>query len=110
DSVLGVELIQQRFCLQPTWDYTFDVVNQRMDSTPKQAVILTYLPSTAPDCLAQAGGTLTLYPEFYHHKFDSATGEILSSVLDTVYADTLITYAPVIYRAYMDSSDKWINN
>lgn len=110
DSVLGVELIQQRFCLQPTWDYTFDVVSQRMDSTPKQAVILTYLPSTAPDCLEQAGGTLTLYPEFYHHKFDSATGEILTSVLDTVYADTLITYAPVIYRAYMDSSDKWINN
>lgn len=110
DSVLGVKRIQQRFILQQTWEYSFDVINQRVDSTPRAAITLTFLPSTAQNCLELPSGTITVYPEFYHHKFDSVTGEILSSVLDTVYPDTLITYAPIIYIAEIDSDALWMNN
>lgn len=110
DSVLGVEQIQGRFILQQTWDYTFNVTTQQVDSTPTSPITFIHLPNTGSECLTQPGGTLVLYPEFYHYTFDSATGEILSEILDTIYPDTILTYVPVIYRATMDNDAKWMNN
>ncbi|HEY0262021.1 MAG TPA: hypothetical protein VGB95_03285 [Chitinophagales bacterium] len=110
DSALGISTIQQRFNLVQTYTYFFDTINRVMDSTANLATTLSFVPNTNSNCLYAPSGTLTVYPEFYHYTFDSANGNILSSVLDTIFPDTIITYAPVIYYAQMDADAKWMNN
>ncbi len=110
DSFLGISLIQGRFHLQQTWDFTFNVTLQQLDSTPKTSITLTRLPATTPNCLDLPSGGLTLWPEFYRYTFDSLTGNVLTQQLDTLYPDTLLLYAPVIYKAQLSANTKWIDN
>jgi hypothetical protein len=110
DSVLGVFTTQGRFHFQQTWEFTFNVALQQIDSTPKQPIVFTRLPATTVNCVDLPSGSMTLWPEFYRYTFDSLTGDILSQKLDTMYPDTLLTYAPVIYKASLSASTKWVDN
>lgn len=110
DSFLGVFITQGRFHLEQTWDFSFNVALQQIDSSPKAPIVFTRLPSTTNNCLDLPSGSLTLWPEFYRYTFDSTSGDILSQTLDISYPDTLLTYAPVVFKARLSANTKWMDN
>jgi hypothetical protein len=108
-----ITLIQGRFHKQQSWSYTFDVANVKVDSTPKAPIAFNSFATTAPACMSAAPIPFQLYPEYYHYTFDSATGFPRDSVLvsnDTINADTIIKYAPIVYYARLDDNWLWYDN
>ena len=59
------KVVSQRFMINPSWDYTFNVALQRVDSTPKSPNVIKNFTSSAGDCFSQAPVLWTLYPEYY---------------------------------------------
>lgn len=110
DSFLNITTTQGRYHLVQTWDYSFDVLNQEVDSTPKSPIIFNFFPNTNSNCFDQLQGTLTVWPEFYHYRFDSSNGNIVGQTLDTTYADTILTYAAEVIKARLDSNTNWVDN
>lgn len=111
DSVLGVFETQGRFHTVQNYTYSWNIATQSIDSTPSAPIVFTRFPNTTDcNCIDQPAGTWTLYPESYRAVYDSATGAIRSQYLDTLYADTIITFAPVIYRAALSLGTNWTDN
>lgn len=105
--------ITGRFHLLPSWDYSYDIVGQKIDSTKKNAVVFKYFSSTGTKCLDVVSATYQFYPEYYTYTFNTATGEKIDSQLvvdDVLNPDTLIEYAPILYRAKMDTDWLWMDN
>jgi hypothetical protein len=109
----GINYIQARFMVSPSWQYFFDVAGQKTDSTPKPGIVFNYLDAGINDCInASPSAQFTLYPEYYSYRFDSATGQPIDSVLmtdDAVNQDTLLEYAPVIYYANLRPDWLWMD-
>ncbi len=106
-------LITGRFHKQQSYQYTFNVGTQTIDSTAKAAITFNNFATTVPTCMSAPPAPFVLYPEYYTYKFDSTTGFPKDSVLvsnDTLNADTIIEYAPIVYYAKLDDSWLWYDN
>ena len=108
-----VTTIQGRFHIQQSWDYTYNVALQRVDSTSKAPVVFNYFSSTGPLCLDAPPSNFQFYPEYYSYTFNTQNGNKIDSQLvvnDTLNRDTLIDYAPKIYKAKLADSWLWMDN
>lgn len=108
-----ISSITARFHLLPSWNYTYNLITQQVDSTPKLPVVFKYFTSTGTKCLDVVSYTYQFYPEYYTYTFNTTTGEKIDSQLvidDAINPDTLIDYAPVLYRAKVDPKWLWMDN
>ncbi len=108
-----VTTIQARFHSQQSWNYTYNTILQRIDSTQKAPVVFNYFSSTGPLCLNAPPNNFQFYPEYYTYTFNTQTGNKIDSQLvvnDTINRDTLIEYAPKIYKAKLADEWLWIDN
>ena len=113
DSFMQVSTITARYMINQSWDYTFDTVLKQLDSTPKAPIVFKYFAGITGDCFYQPNSTLTVYPEYYTYTFDSTTGAIKTQTLVTGSSgnpDTIISYAPILYKSKMPKYVKWIDN
>jgi len=105
--------ITGRFHLQPSWNYSYNINTQQVDSTPKSPLTFNYFSSTGTKCLDVVSYTYQFYPEYYTYTFNTTTGAKIDSVLmvnDSINPDTLFDYAPVLYRALLDTNWLWMDN
>lgn len=105
--------ITGRFHTQPSFDYTYNLSTNQIDSTPKTPILFKYFASTGTKCLDVVTYTYQLFPEYYTYNFNTTTGVKIDSQLvvnDTINPDTLVDYAPVLYRAILDTNWRWMDN
>jgi hypothetical protein len=108
-----IATITGRFHILPSWNYTYNLITQQVDSTPKMPITFRYFTSTGTKCLDVVSYTYQFYPEYYRYTFNTTTGEKIDSQLvtdDAINPDTLIDYAPVLYRSKADPKWLWIDN
>lgn len=108
-----VTTIEGRFHTQQSWNYTYNTTTQQIDSTPKPPVTFRYFSSTGTLCLNAPPTQFQFYPEYYTYKFNTTTGVKIDSQLvvnDTINRDTLIEYAPKIYKAKLADEWLWMDN
>ncbi len=113
DTARRVTVITGRFHLQQSWDYTYDTINKKIDSTPKAPITFKYFAGNDVNCFYAGSVSTMLYPEYYTYVFDTIHGKIISQKLmtnDTINPDTIITYAPLLYKAKLDASTLWVDN
>jgi len=108
-----VTTIQARFHKLQSWDYTYNITLQQIDSTAKAPVVFNYFSSTGPLCLNAPPSNFQFFPEYYTYTFNPQTGAKIDSQLvvnDTLNPDTLIDYAPKIYKAKLADEWLWMDN
>ncbi len=108
-----ITVIEARFHVQQSWNYSYNVNTQQIDSTPKNPIVFKYYASTGTLCLNGGFSTFQFYPEYYTYTFNTSTGAKIDSQLvvnDTINPDTLIEFAPIIYRARLADEWQWTDN
>jgi hypothetical protein len=109
DSVLGIFETEGRFHTVQSYDFFWNTSTKSIDSTPTTPVVFTRFPGLGLDCIELPAGTWNLWPETIRKNFDTL-GNLTRQYLDTFYADTLIKFAPDIFRARLSLGTKWTDN
>ena len=89
------------------WNYAYDTLNDKLDSTPKPQIQFTFFGPSPAGCFAQAPQTINRNPEYYTYLFDPVTGLKLDSV--EVYDDS-IEVAPILYFVDDEPGTLWFDN
>lgn len=110
DTAKHVNTDTIRLSMVQSYTYSFDLTLQRVDSQPTQGIVFHYYPQVGTECFDQLADSITLYPLWYHYTFDSTSGAALHPVLDATAPDTLMVYAPMLFRSRMPASAKWLDN
>ena len=110
DTFTRVDTIMRLYCMVQSYTYSFDTALKQLDSVATQPIVFHYFGQSGGDCFYHLSDSLTVYPLWYHHTYDTASGYALTTTLDSVAMDTLIGYAPMLYKSRMPSYVKWIDN
>lgn len=109
-TCLGVEGITtaiQRVMNDTSWSYTYDTLNNKLDSFAKPAVNYTFFGPATAGCFSQTPQSLVRWPEYYTYNFDT-NGVKIDSVL--VQADDSFDVAPVVYFVADEPGTLWFDN
>ena len=115
NSYMGVRTTTDTFSQLPTFIYSYNVGAHHIDSVPNAPIKFYYYPGVSGpitgSCFNQLGDSLTLYPKGYKYTFDTSSGFITSQKIDTTKRDTILSYAPVIFRQILPSGNacKWVD-
>lgn len=109
DSILGIFETEGRFHTIQSYDFFWNTFTKSIDSTPTNPIVFTRFPGSGLDCIEFPAGTWNLWPETIRKNFDTL-GNLTRQYLDTFYADTLIKFAPDIFRARLSQGTNWTDN
>ncbi|MBL7776671.1 MAG: T9SS type A sorting domain-containing protein [Chitinophagales bacterium] len=90
------------------YTYTYDTLNQKIDSVAKPAVAYTFFGPSSNNCFAANPQTIYLWPPYMRYTFDS-TGKAIDSVFVNSPAQN-IDFAPVVYFADGEPGTLWFDN
>jgi hypothetical protein len=93
-----------------SWQYTFDTLNDRVDSVAKPAQPFTFFGLATSGCFDQAPSTVYYWPRYYTYDFDTATGRALDSTLVTDVNTENVFYVPVVYFSTVSNGALWFDN
>ncbi|NNC95945.1 MAG: T9SS type A sorting domain-containing protein [Chitinophagales bacterium] len=108
---LGYLTENQRFMLDTSYSYFYDLANKRIDSVPQDPVIVNIYSGN--NCLESNPLSISVYPEFYNrYIFDTMSGKAIDSIFvgasDTVYSDTIIRTTTIFFAA-VSSAGFWMD-
>src|SRR5688572_30718448 len=67
----GITTIPGRFMTDTSWNYTFNVNTQTVDSTPKSPVSFTFFGIATSACFTAVPSLEERWPEYYTYTFDT---------------------------------------
>lgn len=103
----GIETQKVRVMYTPSWQYSYDIVNQKVDSTQKPSVTYTFFGPGTSGCFRQTPQQMIFWDEYYRYTFDT-NGLAIDSFL--VPADDSFDVAPVIYFVANEPGTLWTDN
>jgi hypothetical protein len=109
-TCLGVEGITtaiQRVMNDTSWSYTYDTLNNKVDSFAKPAVNYTFFGPATAGCFSQTPQFINRWPEYYTYTFDT-NGVKIDSAL--VQADDSFDVASVVYFVADEPGTLWFDN
>lgn len=112
-AVEGVTLIQKRVMNSVSWSYSYDTINNRIDSLAYAKDTFTFFGPLTSGCFTQTPQPMYYWREYFTYTFDTITGKKIDSVLvedEINHPSTLLSYAPVIYFAQGETGNLWFDN
>ena len=112
-AIEGVPLQSVRLMNDTAWAYSFDTLNQRVDSVAKPVVKFTFFGPATSGCFKQTPQPFYFWNEYYTYHFDSITGLPKDSAIindEVNHSSDTIYYAPVIYFAQGEPGKLWFDN
>lgn len=106
----GVDTVFTILMNDTSWAYSFDTLNDRLDSTPKPAIPFTFFGPATNGCFDQVPSTIYYWPQYYTYNFDTATGRPIDSALVVNSTTTNVFYAPVLYFSTVNGNSLWFDN
>ncbi|GIV32877.1 MAG: hypothetical protein KatS3mg031_0412 [Chitinophagales bacterium] len=103
-TLLKGAIYELKWMRDTSWNYSFNVLTQQVDSTPKAP--FQFIFHNDPGNTLQPTDTITGWPLYYRYTFDSLTGNVVDST--EVSPDSVIRYS--VYHLVKDTRAYWMDN